>query len=245
MEHLAWLDEQVRDGVRQRQFAIDRGAGRVPGAVWTADRAERPAPLVLLGHGGAGHKLDESRVALGRRYVREHGCAAAAIDGPWHGDRRRSRDSERPAITAGVVAEMVADWTATLDALAALPEIDGSRVAYGGVSMGTLFGIPLIAAEPRIRGSVLGLCGLRGAPGEQAHRSDWLAVDAPKVRCPTLFLVQWDDELFPREAAFALFDLLGATDKRLHAHPGRHAEAPEHTKAMAARFLASRLTADS
>ncbi len=56
---------------------------------------------------------------------------------------------------------MVADWRATLDALAALPEVDTARVAYGGVSMGTMFGLPFVAAEPRIRAAVFGLCGLR------------------------------------------------------------------------------------
>ena len=240
---MKWLSEQATDGVRQRSFIVEHGAGSVPGVLWTADRDQEPAALVLIGHGGAGDKSDESRVELGRAYVLEHGCAAAAIDGPWHGDRSLPSDTERPAATPETVDGMVADWVATLDALSELAEIDGSRVGYGGVSMGTMFGIPLVAAEPRIKAAVLGLCGLTRPSGDTPNITERLKEDAPRVRQPTLFLVQWDDELFPREGAFALFDLLGADDKRLYAHPGRHHETPAHARATTAAFLAGRLTA--
>ena len=63
------------------------------------------------------------------------------------------------------------------------------------------------------------------------------------MRCPTLFVVQWDDELFDREGAFALFELLGARDRRLLAHPGLHHETPEHLRDATTRFLAEQLRA--
>ena len=46
------------------------------------------------------------------------------------------------------------------------------------------------------------------------------------VSCPVLFLVQWHDELFPRDLAFELFEAFGSTDKRMHVSPGMHAEVP-------------------
>ena len=240
---MKWLSEKAADGVRQRSFVVDHDAGSVPGVLWNGHRDQGPAPLVLIGHGGAGHKSDESRVELGRAYVLEHGCAAAAIDGPSHGDRSLPPGTERPGTTRETVDGMVSDWVATLDALSELAEIDGSRVGYGGVSMGTMFGIPLVAAEPRIKAAVLGLCGLTRPSGDALYITERLAEDAPRVRQPTLFLVQWDGELFPRDGAFALFDLLGTDDKRLYAHPGRHHETPAHARATTTAFLAGRLTA--
>lgn len=240
---MEWLSDQATDGLRQRGFIVEHGAGSVPGVLWTADRDQEPVPLVLIGHGGAGHKSDESRVQLARAYVLEYGCVAAAIDGPWHGERSLPPGTERPGTTRETVDGMVADWIATLDALSELAEIDGGRVGYGGVSMATMFGIPLVAAEPRIKAAVLGLCGLTRPSGDAPYITQRLAEDAPRVHQPTLFLVQWDDELFPREGAFALFDLLGADDKRLHAHPGRHHETPAHARAATAAFLAGQLTA--
>jgi alpha-beta hydrolase superfamily lysophospholipase len=71
-----------------------------------------------------------------------------------------------------------------------------------------------------------------------------IAADAPQVRCPILFLTQTDDELFPTEAALALFAALGSDDKRLHAHPGKHVEVPAEefgaSEAFLARFLSPR-----
>jgi hypothetical protein len=44
--------------------------------------------------------------------------------------------------------------------------------------------------------------------------------------------VQWDDELFPRDGQFELFDLFGTADKRLIAFPGPHgAAAPDAVQA--------------
>ena len=236
---LRWLDERDDAGVRERGFEVERDGGPVPGVLWTANDAHEPSPLVLIGHGGAGHKRDESRVALGRSYVLDHGCAAAAIDGPWHGDRRRDEQHQRT--TRNAIDGMVANWVATLDALAGLAEIDASRVGYGGVSMGTMFGLPLVAAEPRIRAAVLGLCGLTTQAGGPLDAGERLARDAPHISQPLLFLVQWDDELFPREGAFSLFDLLGSREKRLYAHPGKHHETPQHARATTAAFLADQL----
>ncbi len=239
---ISWLNLHPEDGILQRTFIVDRDGVEVPGVLWTPERSNRPLPLVLVGHGGAGHKMDDSRIALGHRYARSYDCAVLAIDGPWHGDRSLPPGSKRPAVSFEVVADMVADWKAALDALIALPEIDEGRVGYGGVSMGTMFGLPLIASEPRIKAAVLGLCGLIAPSGEPTYLSERLAVDAPQVHCPTMFLVQWDDELFPRDGAFALFGLLGATDKRLFANPGGHSETPDHVKDVAIEFLASHLS---
>jgi dienelactone hydrolase len=130
---------------------------------------------------------------------------------------------------------MVADWRAALDALLAQGGPALGPVGYWGLSMGTIFGLPLVAAEPRIRAAVL---GLMGAVGPSAGR---LERDAARVLCPVLFLMQWDDELAPRESALALFGALGARDKRLHAHPGPHTAVPAEEFLASQEFLARRL----
>jgi len=208
----AWRSDTLTEGLRQRVFIVAPGARDVPAVLWTPSSANAPLPLALIGHGGAGHKLDDSRLDLARRYA-SAGLAAAAIDGPWHGERARSRPERWGDIETDL---MVADWRATLDELVALPEIDDQHIGYGGVSMGTIFGLPFVAAEPRIRAAVLGLAG----------ETPRLLEEATRVRCAVLFLMQWDDELFDRPSVFALFEALGTADKRLLAHPGLHGEAP-------------------
>ena len=253
---LEWIGPTTEaDGVIERRFDVLREGARVPGVLWTPAAAIEASPLVLLGHGGAGHKRDDSRLDYARGYV-ARGLAVAAIDGPFHGDRATAASSEadrapEPQVfDEALVEAMVADWRATLDALVALDEVDGERVAYSGVSMGTMFGLPFVVADGRVRAAVLGLCGLRAAAGVRDSGVDGgidaslfarLARDAPRLSCPTLFVMQWDDELFDREGALALFDALGPADKRLYAHPGGHAEVPPHVRASTSAFIAGQL----
>jgi len=79
---------------------------------------------------------------------------------------------------------------------------------------------------------------LAGLTGPTRQR---LEHDAPFVKCPVLFVAQWDDELFERATVFALFDALGSTDKRMHAFPGRHGEVSTEAFANTASFLVARL----
>lgn len=135
--------------------------------------------------------------------------------------------------------EMVADWRAAIDVV--LDRCDGvtGPIGWWGLSLGTILGLPLVAAEERIEAAVLGLMGLSGPT------RDRIAADAATIRCPVLFLVQWDDQLFPRERAFALFDAIGSADRRLHAHPGGHGELPAEAFDASVAFLADRLGAAS
>ena len=248
---LSWgEDDAVVDGVRQRRFDVVSGERVAPGTLWTPSPAGdlRPAssPLVLLCHGASGSKDQGYVVSMGRRLARTYGMAAAAIDGPVHGDRRPGPH----ASTALVLAEfaqlwandgdamtdaMVADWRGTLSALQGLDEISDGPAGWWGVSMGTILGLPVVAAEPRIGAAVLGLMGLTGPTRARIAR------DAPDVRCPVLFLVQWDDALFPCTDALALFEAIGSTDKRLHAYLGGHGDLPGEAFSASARFLANRL----
>lgn len=244
---LEWIGKASSGGgVLERRFDIVRRGGppggdvRVPGVLWTPAAAGGPVPLVLLGHGGAGHKRDDSRLDYAHQYVAA-GFAAAAIDGPFHGDRAPAGTGDR-AYDEALVDSMVADWRATLDALTALDEVDGERVGYGGVSMGTMFGLPFLVADGRVRAAVLGLCGLRGEGEVDGGLYGRLAADAPRVGCPVLFVMQWDDELFERDSVLALYDALGPADKRLVANPGGHAETPPHVRATTHAFIVDALT---
>jgi dienelactone hydrolase len=238
------LDDRVADGMRTRRFDLRRRDRTVPGLLWTPASRAVGLPLVLIGHGASGHKRTEYVSDLARALVRRD-MAAAAIDGPVHGDRRvDGGDNSRLtflefgqawASRPDMTDEMVGDWAATLDALLALDELTGSPVGWWGVSMGTIIGLPFVAAEPRIAAAVLGLMGLTGPT------RDRIAHDAPRVGCPVLFLVQWDDELFGRDEAAALFDALGTADKRMHVHPGGHGALPQEAFRTSERFLAERL----
>lgn len=254
---LRWGRDDRRDGVRRRRFDVEHGGRTVPGLLWTPDRSDgtsgadafgAPPPLALVGHGGSGHKDEEHVRALARRLVRHHGLAAAAIDGPVHGDRR-GEPGAAPGLVLLEFAQawsadgeamtdaMVADWRGTVDALQGAGVVAPGAVGWWGLSLGTILGLPFVAADRRVEAAVLGLMGLTGPTRERIER------DAGAVRCPVLFLVQWGDTLFPRDDALALFDALATSDKQLHAHPGGHGDVPAEAFAASAEFLAGHLGA--
>ena len=239
-----WADETHVEGVREREFAVDVDGRTVPGVLWLPTEGSGPRPLVLLGHGATRHKRVDYLVALGRRLASDYGFAVAAIDAPGHGDRRAPGHDDDVTLFGdflaewsreGTVDDVVAEWQAAIDAVRDLDDVGDGPVGYWGLSMGTIYGVPLVAAEPRIQVAVFGLMGLVGPT------RDRMAADAASISCPVLFIQQWDDSLIPRDHVFELFDALGSLDKRLHAHPGEHAAVPVEEIAFSARFLARHL----
>jgi dienelactone hydrolase len=240
---MEWDTCVTAKGVTERDFSIPCGSRTIPGVLWTPESPGSSTPLVLLGHGGSGHKREDHLVSLARRLVRHNGIAAASIDGPVHGDRK-PEGIERESFAAqkgrlvvdGVADTMVEDWKATLDALQKVEEIGVGPVGYWGLSMGTMFGLPFVSAEPRIEVAVLGLMGTKIGMGQR------LLDDAAEMRCPVLFLLQWDDELIPRASCIELFDAIASEDKSLHANPGRHSAIPPSEFLGTQAFLADRLS---
>jgi dienelactone hydrolase len=236
----------VSHGVVERRFDVDGDREVVPGILWTPEAATGPRPLVLVGHGGGGDKRMPYVLSLARRLVRHAGYAVAAIDGVGHGDRasaatttaRRAGEGVSRAFIAQVAAAargMTADWTAVVRELRELDEVGTGPLGYWGVSMGTMFGAPFVAATPEVRCAVLGLMGILD------DTSPWTTA-APEIACPVLFLVQTDDELVPTDQALALFRAIGSPDKRLHAHPGAHAAVPAEEIEASEAFFAMHLT---
>ncbi|WP_307679254.1 dienelactone hydrolase family protein [Streptomyces sp. V4I2] len=235
-EAIEWTDRRIVDGGAVEQgFRLAREAGVVPGVLWLPPSPiASPAPPVLLGHGGSGHKRSERTASPARWFASHAGLAALAVDGPYHGERVPSPLSA--AEYQGRIADegidvvldrMADDWQAAVGALGALGMVDTDHLAYLGMSMGTRFGIPLAAAlGDRLRCAVLGKFGLRQGPAlhQGLETPERMATDARQITAPALFHVQWHDEIFPRDGQLALFDALGSPDKQLIGYTGPHAE---------------------
>jgi hypothetical protein len=103
--------------------------------------------------------------------------------------------------------------------------------------MGTIFGLPLVATEQRIKAAVLGLMGIRGP----AHYKGIVNELAPRIQCPLLYLLQLEDELVTRAEGLQMFDAIGSKNKRLHANPGLHDEVPMEELLFSKAFLIEQL----
>jgi dienelactone hydrolase len=244
--------ETTADGITERRITLRVDGATVPGLHWLPPGPAAPPATVLIGHGGTAHKRAPNVVDLARRLVLGPGYGAVALDAPAHGDRMTpeqraalaarlaaARQDQAAGTQRGIPPEVwramlatapraVAEWQALLDGLIA----DGTAGPFGywGVSMGTVYGVPLLAREPRITAAVLGLANLRD--GDQAQREQ-----AAAITIPLLFLLQADDPLVSREAGLALWDALGSDEKAVHLNPGPHAGVPAFERDAAVAFF--------
>ncbi len=234
-----WIDESENEGVVRREFTIE-AERPVTGVLWQPARPIGGKPLVLFGHGASGTRHQAPIPWMSQRFVTQFGFSTLAIDGPVHGRRSRG-DGGREAFSeewrrSECVDDMIADWSLAIDAAAT--ETGGDRLAYWGLSMGTIFGVPLVAARQDIEVAVLGLMGTVG-PTERYKEE--IRQAAANIHCPLLFLMQLDDELFARDRCLDLFDRFTSADKRLHANPGGHPEVPMEELEQSIAFIGARL----
>ncbi len=235
------IDDQTDRQIRRREFDLTANGRTVPGVLWSPAESRDGAPLVCLGHGASGDRHQQPLPWLATRLVAEHGWFALSIDGPVHGRRMvppGGRESFWPEWKRpGTVEDMIADWGAALDWAQSQPDVGTGPVGYWGLSMGTIYGAPLVGTERRIDAAVLGLMGIVGPD----HYVPTVEAAAAAITCPVLFLVQLEDELFTREQCLALFDTLASDDKRLHANPGLHPEVPVEELHHSIAFLVDHL----
>jgi dienelactone hydrolase len=246
MTDITWTDLPPDTGAAPtRDFMLRHRDGSVPGALWLP-AAGAPKALLLVGHGGSRHKRAPTTLTFIGEAVERRGFAVAAIDGPLHGARRGADRSADPADTqmdfrnlwatpGNGIAGMTADWRAALAALRREAALSGLPVGYFGLSMGTAYGLPFVAAEPRVGAAVLGMWGAN------YPNSAPLVEAAGRVRCPVFFMHKTEDHFFTLDGAFAIYGALPGEDKRMLLSPGPHAEATAEQIELALTFFTRRL----
>lgn len=245
---MRWLDGSASapgvPGASGRAFDCEREGQRIPGLLWLPEAAAGPVPLVLVQHGGSGHKGDASVLELVAAFT-ARGLAVAAIDGLLHGDRRAAPLDKASLLEAflafwrsgGRREALIADWLVVIEQLRALPALAGQALGWCGLSMGTAYGLGVLARCPALVAAVIGKWSAH-YPASAA-----LLDDARRVRAATLFVQHWDDELFDRQGTLDVFGALASPDKRLWACPGGHFGRSAEELALSVDFLAQRLKA--
>ncbi len=257
------LEAFSSDGVTQTSFEIELEAQQVPGLRWCPTASSGPLPTVLIGHGGFQSKEAPNIVEMAQQFAREFGWASIALDAPGHGARRSAAEikaqeetlrrlrsegvnpqlrQQRDQVVSSATQQrpadqrpprMVREWQALLDHLQADPALAASSYGYWGVSMGTRYGIPLVARETRIKAAVLGLFGLMPDPAFKQT--------VASIQLPLLFLFQYHDELMTPDAGLALWDAFGSKEKTMHINPGPHVGIPKFERDASADFFARHL----
>ena len=241
MKSIKWSDGQ--HGAKDFIIEADNLDRPVTGAIWLPSSTTKTPSFVLCGHGASGDRYQEPIPYLAKQLGKRKDTAILSIDGPVHGLRIIAPGGReaffREMQSPNFIDHMVRDWNIAYKTITVEYEFKPNRLGYFGLSMGTMFGIPLLASNLNFDTAVIGLCGSSGAASSIRER---LLEDAAKIAHPVFFIMQLEDELFDREGYLALFDAIKTKDKRLHANPGLHPEVPAEEIDFSIDFLNQHLT---
>lgn len=239
---ILWNNAVDDKGRATREFRITRPGKRdITGALWLPDAKTAANTLMCFGHGASGDRYQAPICYLAGRFLSEAKLPVLSLDGPVHG-LRKVGDGGRGAFFPEFqrdesLADMVDEWHCAIEKIQALPEVGVGKLAYFGLSMGSIFGIPLVASRDDVTVATLGLFGVQSS---FPHGEEFLSA-AQKIECPLLYLMQLEDELFAREGYLKIFDAFSSIDKRMHANPGLHPEIPAEEVDFAFHFLTSHI----
>jgi cephalosporin-C deacetylase len=157
-----------------------------------------------------------------------------------------------------------------VDFLLSRPEVDPDRLGVTGSSQGGGLTITTAAMRPELRAAAAGapyLCGymdavelthtypyeeindfLRRHPGSRRSVEETVAYFdgisfADRITCPIIVNIGLQDNVCPPETGYALFNRIGATDKRLYAYDGHGHDAGRYKHAAVVdQFFAQHLS---
>jgi pimeloyl-ACP methyl ester carboxylesterase len=226
-----------------KEFVFEASEGEAVGVIWSPPPGTARG-CVLLCHGGSGHKLAPDIVATAEFIVARCMTHVVAIDGPVHGQNSPYPDDRERVIADfrqswrdrdGFVDRAVADWSGAIATIIHDDAVITERLGWYGVSMGTAYGIPLLAQTPLVATAILGMWSL-----DYPH-SERVRLDAPLVMCSVQFHVRTEDQLFSVPDQISLFEMLGTGHKELLTYPGPHAAPGPAEMVSACDFLATTL----
>ena len=210
----AWRKETV-------SFAAAYGNERVRAYLYLPKNAVPPYQMVVVFPAGDAPILRSSRDLRlnGIDFLMKSG--RAVLYPIYKGTYERG-----PVSAAGAAAwrdltvQRSRDLGRAIDYATTRPDIDPTRIAYFGTSLGATIGVVLTAIESRFRASVLLSGGL--SPNRRLPEHDPLHF-APRVKVPTLMVNGREDFAFPLETSQRpLFHLLGAQQKHHAIFEGGH-----------------------
>jgi dienelactone hydrolase len=227
-----------RGGVIEVRFALSPCSEPAP-ALLLLPESDGPWPLAVIQHPATSTKDDYFVRDVGMNWARR-GWACLGLDAPYHGERQvydpmrvlRQGDQFR-----ALSAQFATELSATVDAVAANCPVDLGRLGFAGYSMGSMLGIPAVAADGRYRAAVfclIGEGGLLGAAADAASPVQHLATVAVRI------VAKQRDEYFSRPATEALYDALPG-EKDLVWLPGGHFEIGPDVIAAAESWLQEKL----
>jgi dienelactone hydrolase len=143
----------------ERVLDLVHGTERVPATLLLPAKAQS-VPAVLLLHGFSSNK-ERMTQSIGRALL-ARGVGSLALDLPFHGERDGSREElpyRNPLALVTAWRTAVREARAAVEWLAGQPEVDASRIAVLGYSLGGFLALMTASEEPAVRVIALAAAG--------------------------------------------------------------------------------------
>lgn len=193
---------------------------RVPGLLSFPRRGRPPYPTIIFLHGAGDNKATDYMM-LGDSIFADAGLAVFRIDADLHGERIRNgmaavQAKNYPYLARDAVAQTVFDLRRAVDFLDSIPQLDSTRTAFMGISLGGIIGAIFAGVDRRVEYPIIVLAGgglrwIFGARGISSRIRDLMApveplnfIDKIAPR-PVLFLNASHDEVIPRATTLLLY----------------------------------------
>jgi dienelactone hydrolase len=224
------------------KFVFDGWRSRVPALIAFPKNAAPRSPVILLITGIGGWKeswfqrdgWNRGRVLVDSLLAAKY--AVVMIDAPLSGDRKADNDFasseplvEKPAQLRDLVLQLTIEHRRLLDYLATRPDVDTTKTAVVGLSLGAMVTFYLGAIDPRLKAGVAGLTPAQIAP------LLWPGHFAPHERIPLLMLMGRTDGYYTRAQADQIFELIPTTKDSVWYDAGHRL--PAEYAAAATRWL--------
>lgn len=213
------VDESSENYRREKiSFAAAYGAERVIAWLFIPKNVKPPYQTVVYYPSGEALSMNSSEgVGPQRNILFAIRSGRALLHPIYKGTYERLRVGviRGPNAYRDVIVQRGKDLRRSIDYLETRPDIDRTRLAYFGISLGAQEGVLMNAVEPRFRAAILAWGGIptRRAP----NGVDGLDF-APRVKLPVLMLSGRNDFHYPyTTSGLPLFRLLGTSeaDKRM------------------------------
>ncbi|MEE9277060.1 MAG: hypothetical protein V3V06_01475, partial [Dehalococcoidia bacterium] len=210
------LDPQTRvvqesETMRVERFEItSRHEERVPGLILRDPQADGARPAVLLAHPATLDKGSDYILWPAQEWV-GRGLVCVSIDQAAHGERaKRPHNMEdffrHPQRQADETIQTAVDWMRVLDYLEGREEVDASRIAFVGFSLGGRRGAPFVGLDARVRAAAFCITGVATkTPSDETARLAQAITD-PLTFAPymsgraTLIVAGRRDDIAPPQA---------------------------------------------
>ena len=207
-------DEESPYWRRERiSYGAAYGNERIPAHLFLPKNAAPPYQAVVF-FPNSSARLTRSSSEMDLRFVEFVVRSGRAVIYPIYKDTYERHVEPRPTgpnFRRDLVIQWSKDVGRTVDYLETRPDIDRTRIAYFGISLGAIDGVPIVAMESRFKTAVFSAGGFRL---ERVQPEAEPINFAPRIHIPALLIAGRYDFAHPYETAqVPMFRMLGTPEK--------------------------------